>query len=301
MKIPSQLNYLQRWVILGALIGAVSGIVAGIFYYLLNMSSDFFLGYLCNFYPPTAGGEVSKSATSGDVRWWLIALIPGLGGLLSGIIVFKLSPEAEGHGTDAVINSFHRFAGRVRKRVPFTKALASILTIGTGGSAGREGPVAQICSGIASSLSAALKLTDRDRRILLICGAAAGIGSIFKSPLGGTIFAIEVLYRRDFEVDALIPSFVASSVAYAVFTSFPGVGFEPIFTISPILFTQPVNLLFYLILGIACGILSIGYVIAFYGFREQVFKRVRMPQYLKPALGGLMLGIFALIQPRQQP
>lgn len=297
MKIPSQLNFLQRWVILGALIGAISGLVAGVFYHLLNLSLEFFLGYLCNYYPPAAGGEVSKSVSSTDVRWWLIALIPGLGGLLSGLIVFKFSPEAEGHGTDAVINSFHRLAGKVRKRVPFTKALASILTIGSGGSAGREGPVAQICSGIASSISTAFRLTDKDRRILLICGVAAGIGSIFKSPLGGTIFAIEVLYRRDFEVDALIPSFVASSVAYAVFTSFPGIGFEPIFTISPILFTQPMNLLFYLVLGIICGILSIGYIVIFYGFRDHVFKRVRIPQYLKPALGGIMLGTFALIQP----
>jgi CIC family chloride channel protein len=297
MKIPSQLNYLQRWVILGVLIGAISGLAAGIFYYLLNYSSEFFLGYLCNYYPPVAGGEVSKSTSSTDIRWWLIALIPGLGGLLSGLIIFKFSPEAEGHGTDAVINSFHRLAGKVRKRVPFTKALASILTIGSGGSAGREGPVAQISSGIASSISDALRLNDRERRILVICGVAAGIGSIFKSPFGAAIFAIEVLYRRDFEVDALIPSFVASSVAYAVFTSLPGIGLTPIFKISPIHFTQYVNLLVYLVLGILCGILAIGYVIVFYGFHDHVFKTVRIPQYLKPALGGLMLGIFALIQP----
>ena len=297
MKIPSQLNYLQRWVILGALIGAISGLAAGVFYYLLNFSSEFFLGYLCNYYPPAAGGEVSKSASSTDVRWWLLALIPGLGGLLSGLIIYNFSPEAEGHGTDAVIYSFHRLAGTVRKRVPFTKALASILTIGSGGSAGREGPVAQISSGVASSISNILRLDDREKRILVICGVAAGIGSIFKSPFGAAIFAIEVLYRRDFEVDALIPSFVASSVAYAAFTSLPGIGFSPIFTISQIHFTQYVNLLPYVVLGIFCGILAIIYVVVFYGFRDHVFKTVRIPQYLKPALGGIMLGIFALIQP----
>lgn len=297
MKIPTHLNYLQKWVLLGAIIGSVSGIVAGVFYLLLKSSSSFFLGYVGNYFPPVAGGEGPSVSHTGEVRWWILALIPAIGGLLSGFIIFQWSPEAEGHGTDAVINSFHRFAGRIRKRVPIIKSVASILTIGSGGSAGREGPVAQICSGFSSWLANALGLSDRDRRIMLVCGAAAGIGSIFKAPFGGAIFAIEVLYRRDFEVDALIPSFVSSAVAYSVFTSIPGIGFEPIFTIKEIMFTNPINLLFYLILGIACGLLSIVYVLVFYGFRDRIFRRLNIPAHLKPAIGGGMLGILALFLP----
>ena len=297
MKIPTHLDYLQRWVLLGTIIGLVSGIAAGVFYYLLNLSSSFFLGYLANYFPPTAGGEGSGVSQTGEIKWETLALIPAIGGLLSGIIIFRWSPEAEGHGTDAVINSFHRLAGKVRERVPVVKMVSSILTIGSGGSAGREGPVAQICSGFSSWLATILGLSDHDRRVLLVCGVAAGIGAIFKSPLGGAIFAIEVLYERDFEVDALFPSFVSSAVAYSVFASLPGIGFQPIFTIGKFAFTHPVNLLFYLVLGMVCGLLSILYVRVFYGFRDRIFRRLSIPVHLKPAIGGGMLGILAIFLP----
>jgi CIC family chloride channel protein len=297
LRLPAHLDYLQRWVLLGVVIGLVAGLFAGLFYYLINLSSSFFLGYLANYFPPSAGGEGSPVLHTGNVRWWVLVLVPAVGGLFSGLIVFRLSPEAEGHGTDAVINSFHRLGGKVRKRVPIVKMVSSVLTIGSGGSAGREGPVAQVCSGVSSWLANVLKLGDRDRRILLVCGAAAGIGSIFKSPFGGAIFAIEVLYKRDFEVDVLVPSFVASAVGYATFASFPGIGFGSIFTISGTKFTHPINLLFYIILGIVCGALAILYVKTFYGFRDHVFKRLNIPPHLKPAIGGGMLGVLALFLP----
>jgi CIC family chloride channel protein len=278
------------------MVGLVSGISAGVFYYLLDLSSSFFLGYLANYFPPKAGGEGFSVPQIGDIRYW-IALIPAIGGLLSGLIVYHWSPEAEGHGTDAVINSFHKLAGRVRKRVPIVKMVASILTIGSGGSAGREGPIAQTCSGFSSWIGNAFRLGDHDRRILVVCGVAAGIGSIFKSPVGGAIFAIEVLYQRDFEVDALFPSFVSSAVAYSVFASLPWIGFHPMFTTTKTTFTHPINLLFYLVLGMVCGLLSVLYVRVFYGFRDRFFKRLSIPVHLKPAIGGAMLGMLALYLP----
>lgn len=229
--------------------------------------------------------------------WWVLAFLPAIGGLISGIIIYSCAPEAEGHGTDAVIASFHRLHGVIRKRVPLVKTVASLITIGSGGSAGREGPIAQIGGGFGSWLASALKLGVRDRELVMVCGAAAGIGSIFKAPLGGAIFGTEVLYRRDFEAEALIPVFISSVVAYCVFASFPGVGFTPIFTTPKFVFGHPLEIVFYAILGLICGPVSRFYVYVFYGLRDKLFRRINLPNHLKPAIGGGMLGILALFVP----
>jgi CIC family chloride channel protein len=124
--------------------------------------------------------------------WWLV-IVPAVGGLLSGYIVFKLAPEAEGHGTDAAIAAYHIGQGRIRPRVPIVKLVSSAITIGTGGSGGREGPIAQIGAGFGSLLATALRLSVSDRRILLACGMGAGVGAIFRALLAGALFAAEVL------------------------------------------------------------------------------------------------------------
>ncbi|MHC1590274.1 MAG: chloride channel protein, partial [Candidatus Hecatellaceae archaeon] len=203
----------------------------------------------------------------------------------------------EGHGTDAVIASFHRFGGAIRRRIPLIKILASAVTIGSGGSAGREGPIAQIGAGFGSWLASMLKLPVRDRRLLVVCGAAAGIGSIFKAPLGGAVFGVEVLYRRDFEVEALIPAFISSVVAYCVFCSIPGVGFSHIFQTPTYTFTDPIELFYYALLGLACGLAARFYVRIFYGLRDGFFRKLPVTSHLKPALGGLFTGLLALSVP----
>ena len=168
--------------------------------------------------------------------------IPALGGLLSGLIVFTFAPEAEGHGTDAMIESFHRKKGIVRRRVPVIKAISSAITIGSGGSAGKEGPITQIGSGFGSILATYLKLGDKERRIMLLAGAAGGMGAIFKSPLGAALFAVEVLYRtEDFEFEALIPCILSSIVAFTVFTG--TMGRQPSFTSLPSAWQLPYSCL----------------------------------------------------------
>ena len=152
----------------------------------------------------------------------MIPVICTLGGLISGFIVYKWAPEAEGHGTDAAINSFHNRDGYIRRRIPPIKIIASAITIGSGGSAGREGPVALIGAGFGSMIADVFKLDSHDRRIALSIGIGAGIGAIFKAPLGGAILSTEILYRRDFEFEALLPSFIASIVGYSVFASWAG-------------------------------------------------------------------------------
>ena len=228
---------------------------------------------------------------------WMILWIPALGGLLSGLIVFNLAPETEGHGTDAMIDSFHRKKGKVRKRVPVIKTIASAITIGSGGSAGKEGPVAQIGSGFASILATLLKLGDRERRLMLLAGAAGGLGAIFKSPLGAALFATEVLYRQpEFEFEAIIPCIISSIVGYTVFTYYAG--WEPIFHIPRFMFTPPAELPFYGLLGILCAAVGFFYIRFFYLLRDRFFKEIRLPKSIIPALGGLMLGILAFFYPK---
>lgn len=228
---------------------------------------------------------------------WMILWIPALGGLLSGLLVFGFAPEAEGHGTDAMIESFHRKKGIVRKRVPIVKTIASAITIGSGGSAGKEGPIAQIGSGFASFLASVLKMDDRDRRIMLLAGAAGGLGAIFKAPLGSALFATEVLYRRpEFEFEGIIPCILSSIVGYTVFTFY--YGWETLFHIPVFSFTHPSELLFYGIFGVLCAAVGFFYIHTFYGMRDRFFRGLHLSRPLKVSLGGLMLGGIAFFFPQ---
>jgi CIC family chloride channel protein len=249
-----------------------------------------------------AGAEASAATMKPPGRRWFLFLAPAVGGLLTGLLIYTLAPEAEGHGTDAVIGAFHRNRGMIRGRVPFIKTIASVLTIGTGGSAGREGPIAQIGAGFGSSLAGWLKTSDRDRRLLLLAGAGAGIGAIFRAPLGGALFVAEVLYRdAEFESAALVPAFVASIVGYSVYCAITGWG--PIFDLQallathPVEFKNPLELPFYALLGIACVLAGALYVKVFYWMRD-FFKHLGIPDHVKPAIGGLAVGLMGLFIPQ---
>ena len=286
---------LRKWLAVSVLIGLASGIASIVFFYGLEWVGDLLMNTLAGYAPPLPGGE-GVTTVSPVLRPYLIPIITTLGGLLAGLLVFKLAPEAEGHGTDAAINSFHNKNGFIRRRVPLVKMLASAITIGSGGSAGREGPIALVTAGVGSLISDILKLNGRERRIALAIGIGAGVGAIFKAPLGGAILSTEILYRRDFESEALLPSFVASIVGYSVFSSWQG--WEPIFNLGQgFSFTHPLELIGYIILGIVCGLVGIMYGRTFYGFRD-IFRKIKIPAYLKPALGGFFVGILALFLPQ---
>jgi CIC family chloride channel protein len=231
---------------IGVIIGSIAGGAAFAFSLGVEFFETLFLGAITDFVPPSASfvtsslllenlldgiptlvdnnnnslGIVLQNFLSFEnASWWMIPIVTALGGLIVGLIVTRLAPEAEGHGTDAVIGALHNKQGKIRARIPFVKGLASSITLGSRGSGGTEGPVAQISSGLASALSGFFKLNDSDRRLFVISGMAAGIGSIFKIPLGAAVFSSEVLYRRDFEVRALVPSIIASVVGYSVYSS----------------------------------------------------------------------------------
>jgi len=147
-----------------------------------------------------------------------------------------------------------------------------------------------------STLATYLKLSDRDRRVMVICGTAAGIGSIFKAPLGGAIFAIEVLYKGDMETEGLVPAFISSTIAYSIFSSFFGWGH--IFVTPSFKFTTPTELIFYGILGVLCAATAILFVIIFYGLRDRVFRPLKIKPHFKPAIGGLLVGVMAIFFPQ---
>jgi chloride channel protein, CIC family len=291
---PRRLKSIWRGTLLGILVGIVSGLGGIVFNYMIKAGTQFFTDDLISFLSP---GHISSFSLLGfPIDRWMMLWIPALGGLISGFLVFRFAPEAEGHGTDAMIDSFHRKKGIVRRRVPIIKTIASAITIGSGGSAGKEGPIAQIGSGFASFLGSLLKLSDNERRILLLAGAAGGIGAIFKAPLGAALFATEVLYSKaDFEFEAIIPCTLSSIVGFTVFTYYDGAG--TIFHIPLFTLATPMQLPFYGILGLFCALVGYLYIGCFYGMRDRFFHKLNIPRSVKPALGGLMLGILAFFIP----
>jgi CIC family chloride channel protein len=271
--------------------------MACLVFFLLEWTSFFAMEQLAGYVGPKPAGEHLVERQSETVfRPWLLCLLPALGGLLSGLIVYRWAPEAEGHGTDAFIDAFHNRQGNIRTRVPFVKGLASVITLSTGGSAGREGPIAQIGAGLGSWIGRTCGTGVRERRLMLLAGCAAGLGAIFRAPLGGALTSIEVLYREDFEAEGIVLSIISSVVGYAIFTTF--FGHEPIFAIPPVHFDHPAALFCYAALGLVCVPSGYAYVKVFYGMRDRFFRRLPWRKPLIPAFGGLLVGIMGLWQPK---
>ncbi|AFV10687.1 voltage gated chloride channel [Thermacetogenium phaeum DSM 12270] len=289
------LDYLRKWLLIATAIGVVAGVGAIAFYEAIHWSTYLFLQLGVGYTPPAPLGE-GKLVVTGISRRWMIPVVTTLGGLLSGLIVFRFAPEAEGHGTDAAIEAFHYKDGIIRARVPLIKVIASAITIGSGGSAGREGPTAQIAAGFGSLMGQLLRLNTDDRRIALATGIGAGIGAIFKAPLGGALLSTEILYLEGFEIQALVPSFIASLIGYTIFASYAG--YTPVFGwMSQQVSFHPITLLYYSLLGVLGGLIGILYVRTFYATRNY-FRELNMPKWLKPAVGGLLAGIIGLFLPQ---
>lgn len=280
------------------LLGVVGALSAQVFVFLLKLCQSVFLSWLAGYRPPILTSDGSVGALALGVHGlWLIPLATTVGGLLAGVIVYSLAPEAEGHGTDAVVNAFHNLGGVIRTRVPFVKLVASAITIGSGGSAGREGPTALISAGIASVYATKRRRTEDETRLLMLVGMAAGLSAIFRSPIGTAIFAIEVLYGdMEFEAGALVFTMLGSIVAYAVNGFF--VGFRPLFEVpSKLMAPGAADYGWYVVLGAACGLVATILPVVFYTSRD-LFRRLPCPSHFKPAIGGLGVGLAALLLPQ---
>ncbi|HUX43550.1 MAG TPA: chloride channel protein [Terracidiphilus sp.] len=293
-----QTNDRPRLILDAVTLGVIGGLSAQLFTWLLRLSSHLFLTTIAGFHPPglPADGQV-LAETIGPHGLWLLPLVTTLGGLLSGILVYGLAPETEGHGTDTVVKALHWTGGTIRARVAPVKMLASAITIGSGGSAGREGPTALIAAGLGSIYADLFHRPVREKRLIVLMGMAAGLSAIFRSPIGTAIFAVEVLYGGiEFEAEALLHCMLAAIVAYMVNGIF--VGWQPLFQVPAQ--SAPAGLAnygWYIALGLTSGIVATLLPEVFYRIRD-AFLALRMPSWLKPALGGLLLGLMALVLPQ---
>ncbi len=283
---------------LSLVVGVIAGVGAIVFFAACQVVVHVALDRAAGYRAASPGGEPSVFAeTDTPFRPWLLLLVPTVGGVLSGLIVFSLAPEAEGHGTDSAIAAYHYHQGRIRPRVPIVKIIASALTIGSGGSGGREGPIAQIGAGFGSFLGGLLRLRPAERRVLMAAGMGAGVAAIFRAPLAGALFAAEVLYRSpDFESEVIIPAALSSITAYCTFGL--AFGWAPLFSVPPevlgvLTFSQPLRLVSYLLLAVFMVVLAMLYTRSFY-WLTYLFRRLPLRPHFKPAVGAFLTGLFGL-------
>lgn len=278
-------------------VGVLGGIAAVVFELCVHVAQHYLIEGIGHFSPPETGIlDPEVQLPHGLALWWL-PLVTTLGGLISGFIVYRWAPEAEGHGTDAALEAYHTRGGEVNGRTPVVKTVASALTIGSGGVAGREGPTAQIVVGLGGLLAKLVHLRGQERRILLLASMAAGLAAVFQAPLGMAIFAVEILYSgMVFESEALIYTVVSAVTGYAVRGLIEG-GWTPIFAIPAGLSFSPLELVGYAVLGVFAGLLGAGLPTIFYWVRDQ-FHRIPIVPHVKPAIGGLLVGLIGMAAPQ---
>jgi len=298
VKLPvskSVFNASGRLVVFCVLVGFIGAFAALGFDAMVEFTQRWLLSGIGRYVPPSTGDTALPLIPWGLGRLWL-PLVTTLGGLLSGWIVYRWAPEAEGHGTDAAIGAYHRRGGEIRGRIPLIKALASALTIGSGGVAGREGPTAQISVGLGTSLARWTGLRGQERRDLVLAGMAAGLAAMFRAPLGMAIFSVEILYSgMVFESEALIYTVIAAVTSYAVFGLFEG--WDRLFLIPDNLTVEsPWTLLAFAILGLLAGLVGAILPTLLYRVRD-LFARLPGPPHIRPAIGGLCVGLLALAMP----
>jgi CIC family chloride channel protein len=270
-------------ILVAVAIGVLVGLGAIAFRWLLDFSARGFFG---------ADGRALFGR--GDLPRWLLPLVPMAGGLLVGPIIHFWAREAKGHGVPEVMSAVALRAGVIRRRVAAAKAVASAICIGSGGSAGREGPIVQIGSAIGSGIGQATRMSADRMKVFVACGSAAGIAAVFRAPVGGVLFAIEVILG-DFAVGALAPVLIAAVMASIVASA--AFGNQPVFQVGAYTLASVREIPLYGLLGIACGILAALFIRILY-WSEDRFDAAALPSYLKPALGGLLLGILAVFPPQ---
>ena len=268
--------------VLAVIVGLTGGLGAVGFRYLIDFFQSIFYG---------AGGNLMGLAQA--IPWYLKVWVPAAGGLVVGPLVYFLAREAKGHGVPEVMEAVALRSGIIRKRIVLIKSLASAICIGTGGSAGREGPIVQIGSAIGSTIGQVLRISADRIRTLVGCGAAAGIAATFNAPIAGSMFALEVVLG-DFGLATFSPIVISSVVATAVSRYF--LGDAPAFIVPAYELISAWELPLYVILGLFCAMVAVTFTTALYRF-EDFFDGMKFPEYLKAALGGLILGIMGLLLP----
>jgi CIC family chloride channel protein len=244
------------------------------------------------------GLEVVKAVSYGTpgLPWYLVLLSPAIGAFLAGLIMERYTPETAGQGMSCVIDALNYRGGEIRPLTSPIKLIVTSLTVGSGGSGGREGPIAQICGGLATYLAHPLRLRREDLKILVICAISAGTSAVFHAPIGGAIFALELPYKNDLEGRAIVPASLSSVAAYIVYL--PIIGTAPVFTL-PATMTAFVleDIPFFLLIGLLAGVVGIGFVVLQRFIRSR-FRSARMALHWKTTIGGLMVGAVGLFLPQ---
>lgn len=288
----AELRAVGRVVMHALLVGLAVGAVACAFYGLLGLAERALLEGVAGYQPLRSAGEHALDFPMPERPFspFVLAALPAIGGLAAGFVAHRLAHETSGGGGDAYIDAFHRRGGLMRKRVAVIKVLATALTLGSGGSGGREGPTMQVGASIGALVGRFINVSVRERRVLVVSGTAAGLSAIFGTPLGAALFATEVLYRDDFESDALVPAILASVTAHSVFVAiFPE---ATLFAHAPRYPFQPSHLPLYAALAVVISLVA-RFFVEVLKLSKRLFQRLPVAPWVRPGIGGALLGISA--------
>ncbi len=276
-------------VALALTVGAGAGVGAIGFRYLIEGFTWLFSGHT----DPSALGHFTNPHLA-FLGPFVVLVVPVIGGLLYGPLVYRFAPEARGHGVPEVMLAVHQNEGQIRGRVPIVKSLASAITIGAGGSVGREGPIVQIGSAIGSGLGQLTRQAGENTRLLVACGAAGGIAATFNAPIAGVFFALELILRN-FETRSfglvVLASVVATAVGRIAF------GSEAFLTLPAFHVVSGIEYPLYALLGILAAVVGVAFIRVLYGSEDLADKIWRGPAWLRPAVGGILLGALLLVLP----
>ncbi len=270
-------------IILAVIVGLLGGFGAVGIRALLKFISD-----LC-----FDGGTTLLESISNS-PWYIVILAPAIGGLIVGPLIYYFAPEAKGHGVPEVMQAVITRGGVIRPRVALIKTLASSISIGTGGSVGREGPIIQIGSSIGSSIGQLLNLSTRRLKTLVGCGAAAGIAATFNAPIAGAFFAVEIILM-DFTAKQLTPIVISSVIATVI--SHQLTGNYPAFEVPAYNLVSPQEILFYVLLGLICGVISYIFIKSLYFFEDVWDKKFNIHPIFKAGIGGAIIGCIGIFFP----
>ena len=289
-----------KYVALAALVGTLVGFVTVAFYWMIHLAKVYVMEDLGHhdFMSMLPKGEIVHpfwtAASLSDPHRWLLVFLPAVGAVLGWLLIRRFARVEHARGTDAAGRAFHRVEAIPRGVIP-VKSVASVLTVGFGGSAGYEGPVTLLGAACGSVVNRAFRLDKRASRILMAAGLAAGIAALFRAPFAGAIFGAEIFYSSsDMEADTVMPSVIASVMSYTIFCCF--YGWEPLFDMPPWAFANGLRLLPYLVLAFVAAIGARFYISVFRG-TERWFSARRWPVWMRVAIGGLATGVLGFVFP----